>query len=161
LSFGNAVGRFRTSTKTITITNTSSLCGYMRPNHDVILRHFVQTSSWSRFVIFQTNMILLICFDIWACYAIWLLEKNWWRVRYRIRTGANPHYCANLTYTYRSSYQLLKPAKKSYELQHVEDGNRMGILPWDIKLNTSSVGGHFGYSYTKSFRLASYDFVRF
>jgi hypothetical protein len=40
------LGRFRTSTKLITITNTSSLCGYVRPNHDVIARHFVQTSSW-------------------------------------------------------------------------------------------------------------------
>jgi hypothetical protein len=38
------LGRFRTSTKTI--TNTSSLCGYCRPNPDVISRHFVQTSSW-------------------------------------------------------------------------------------------------------------------
>jgi hypothetical protein len=30
----------------ITITNTSSLCGYVRPNHHAISRHFVQTSSW-------------------------------------------------------------------------------------------------------------------
>jgi hypothetical protein len=40
------IGRFRTSTKTMTIANTSSLCGYVRPNYDVISRHFVQTSSW-------------------------------------------------------------------------------------------------------------------
>jgi hypothetical protein len=36
-AMGNVlIGRFRTSTKTITITNTSSLRGYVRPNHHVI-----------------------------------------------------------------------------------------------------------------------------
>jgi hypothetical protein len=45
VNIGATLGRFRTSTKTITITNTSSLCGYVRANHDVISRHFVQTSS--------------------------------------------------------------------------------------------------------------------
>jgi hypothetical protein len=34
------VGKFRTSTKTITITNTSSFCGYVRQSRDVIFGRF-------------------------------------------------------------------------------------------------------------------------
>jgi hypothetical protein len=41
-------GKFRPSAKRITITNTSSRCGYVRRNRDVISRHFVQTSSCKR-----------------------------------------------------------------------------------------------------------------
>jgi hypothetical protein len=35
---------------------------YVRQNHDVISRHL----SSDKFVTFQTNMILLICFDMWT-----------------------------------------------------------------------------------------------
>jgi hypothetical protein len=43
-------------------------------------RHLASFRS-DKFVRFQTNMILLICFDMWAfpackCYAIWLFEKE-------------------------------------------------------------------------------------
>jgi hypothetical protein len=77
-----------------TITNTSSLCGYVRPNHDVISRHFVQTSSWrSKRTWFC--WLALICGHFPLANAILFdyLKKNWWRVRYhiRIRTGAIKH----------------------------------------------------------------------
>jgi hypothetical protein len=40
VTFQKLLGKFRTSTKTITITNTSSFCGYERQSRDVIFGRF-------------------------------------------------------------------------------------------------------------------------
>jgi hypothetical protein len=70
------IGKFRT--KMITITNTSSLCGYVRQSRDVIFGRFAGVLVF-HFRTFQTNIILFIFFDLltcspWKCSTIWLFE---------------------------------------------------------------------------------------
>jgi hypothetical protein len=94
------LGRFRTSTKMITKTKTSSLCEYVRPNHDVISRHFVQTSSWrSKRTWFCWFASICGHFPLENAIPFDYLKKNWWRVRYRYRIRASakpPYWCQEI-----------------------------------------------------------------
>jgi hypothetical protein len=106
--FCTILGRFRTNTKMITITNTSSLCGYVRPNHDIISHHFVQTSSWhSKRTWFCWFASISGYFPLSNAILFDYLKKNLWRVHYRIRTGAKPPYlCVLRCLCYKTCFHL-------------------------------------------------------
>jgi hypothetical protein len=119
--FKALLGRFRTSTNTITITNTSSIIFQINIMRHRICKREMPTyrSKSTKSCSFGTSRT---CLNEMARddVMIWThVPTKWWRVRYRFRTGAKPYKILTDAWLFLIAIALVKKKTKREETEDI------------------------------------------